>query len=78
MDSYEYALRMYHERVSLGLQPSVSVVNGFDKHVQDLTLVSANLLYLLITPLLYFYMSRQEVRPLHDNDFEGKSESMEN
>mmetsp|Transcript_2413 Transcript_2413/g.3410 ORF Transcript_2413/g.3410 Transcript_2413/m.3410 type:complete len:391 (-) Transcript_2413:284-1456(-) len=57
--SYSLAVEQYEERILHDLQPSTPGINSFNLVTQERFLVAANLLYLVITGLLFIKMKRR-------------------
>lgn len=54
--SYDVALKEYHNRVNRGLQPSTRVVDLFNVDTEEALLLGANFFYLGLVILLYLRM----------------------
>ena len=63
--SYSRSLDVYNMRQQAGAQPSAPLIDVFSTKHQYSIMIIGNLIYLLVTLLLSFYMKQRKVRVFH-------------
>ena len=58
--SYANSMQYYNLRVRKGVQPRTPIINVFDMRQQNMLLITANSIYLIVTMLLFIFMKKKQ------------------